>query len=203
MHVFSLFIFLLLFLVYPSVVWIFLLFQGWAYAQGYQFKRIFCACILKRLWFSCNILRKIEVLLFMPLLMAWLMGKIGGIQPANAIGVLLLILVLTTARVVLSTYFIWCQCIPLDMLTLICLLLCSLAHSFVGFGCLMHQFIICRYRVKLNVSDATSVAVFVMFDGDMKNLLDLPCSSLVFVAKVCLLLLVYLYMSCFDFSTLF
>lgn len=41
-----------------------------------------------------------------------------------------------------------------------------------------------RFRVKVNVSDATNVGVFVVFDGDMQNLLNTPCSSLVSVAKV-------------------
>ncbi|AES99245.1 replication factor A protein 1 [Medicago truncatula] len=51
-------------------------------------------------------------------------------------------------------------------------------------GCAKHVFqMVPRFRVKVNVSDATNVGVFVVFDGDMQNLLNTPCSSLVSVAK--------------------
>jgi hypothetical protein len=42
-----------------------------------------------------------------------------------------------------------------------------------------------RYRVKINVSDATSVAVFVIFDGDVQSMVNVSCSSLVAAKKVC------------------
>jgi len=72
--------------------------------------------------------------------------------------------------------------------------------------------VVCRFRVKVNVSDATNVVVFAIFDGDMQNLLNTPCSTLVSVAKVycvffCVLLpvlvictshVVYLYEDCFP-----
>lgn len=35
------------------------------------------------------------------------------------------------------------------------------------------------------MSDATSVEVFVIFDGDVQNLLNLPCSSVVAASTVC------------------
>lgn len=38
--------------------------------------------------------------------------------------------------------------------------------------------------MKLDVSDYSSDAVFVVFDGDMQNLLDIPCSTLVSLSKV-------------------
>ena len=42
----------------------------------------------------------------------------------------------------------------------------------------------CRYKVKLDVSDSHADAVFVVFDGDIQNLLDTPCSTLVSLSKV-------------------
>ncbi|XP_039688630.1 uncharacterized protein [Medicago truncatula] len=57
-------------------------------------------------------------------------------------------------------------------------------------GCVKNVFqMVPRYRVKINVSDATSVAVFVMFAGDVQNILNLSCSSLVSASKVCSCLL--------------
>ena len=38
--------------------------------------------------------------------------------------------------------------------------------------------------MKLDVSDFSSDAVFVVFDGDMQNLLDIPCRTLVSLSKV-------------------
>jgi hypothetical protein len=46
-------------------------------------------------------------------------------------------------------------------------------------------FFVYRYRVKINVSDATSVAVFVIFDGDVQSMVNVSCSSLVAAKKVC------------------
>lgn len=40
--------------------------------------------------------------------------------------------------------------------------------------------------MKLDVSDAHADAVFVVFDGDMQNLIDVPCSTLVSLSKVLL-----------------
>lgn len=54
-------------------------------------------------------------------------------------------------------------------------------------GCDKHVFqMVPRYRIRLNVSDATNVAVFVILDGDVQNLLNLLCSSLVAASKLLL-----------------
>jgi len=46
--------------------------------------------------------------------------------------------------------------------------------------------------VKLHVNDGTDDAVFVLFDNDMRHLLDVQCSVLVAAAKV-LFCLFYVY----------
>lgn len=50
--------------------------------------------------------------------------------------------------------------------------------------CITHVYhMVPRFRVKLHVNDGTDDAVFVLFDNDMRHLLDIQCSVLVAAAK--------------------
>jgi hypothetical protein len=53
-----------------------------------------------------------------------------------------------------------------------------------------------RYKVKLRVGDGDGNVVFVVFDGDMHNLLGKQCSDLVSAAKVYLKNPFFAYLLC-------
>lgn len=63
--------------------------------------------------------------------------------------------------------------------------------------------------MKLDVSDSHADVVFVVFDGDMQNLLDIPCNTLVSLSKVFIicssflkLFLLFSYVNCYVFYIL-